>query len=100
MAEIITAVYEKGVLRPLQPLSLEEQEHVDLQILARERDGEVERLLARLVAEGILAPRPSPEELEGIEPISEEELRQLAEEVGRIPGKSLSEMVIEDRGEW
>ena len=33
MTEIITAVYENGVLRPLSPLSLREHQTVRIQVL-------------------------------------------------------------------
>ena len=36
--EIVTAVYERGVLRPLQPLDLQEQQKVRIQILPEELD--------------------------------------------------------------
>ena len=36
MAEIITAVYEKGMLRPLHPLDLREHQTVRLQIMPEE----------------------------------------------------------------
>jgi hypothetical protein len=32
-----------------------------------------------------------------VEPISEEERRELADRLGRAPGKPLSEIIIEDR---
>jgi len=34
MAEIVTAVYEKGMLRPLQPLNLRERQTVRIQVLS------------------------------------------------------------------
>jgi predicted DNA-binding antitoxin AbrB/MazE fold protein len=33
MPEIITAIYENGVLRPLKPLPLQEQQTVRIQVL-------------------------------------------------------------------
>ena len=36
MAEIVTAVYENGMLRPLQPLNLRERQTVRLQIMPEE----------------------------------------------------------------
>ena len=33
MTEIVTAVYEKGILRPLQPLKLRERQTVRIQVL-------------------------------------------------------------------
>jgi hypothetical protein len=34
------------------------------------------------------------------QPPSKKERRELAEELGRVPGKPLSEIIIEERGEW
>ena len=97
MAEIVTAVYEKGVLRPLQPLNLEEQQTVRLQVLPEEPDNEIEEVIQALVEAGLLTPPPGHSE---IDPVSEEERRELAEALGQAPGKPLSEIIIEERGEW
>ena len=50
-----------------------------------------------LVAAGRLTPPPGRSD---VEPISEQERRELADRLGRAPGKPLSEMIIEGRGEW
>jgi predicted DNA-binding antitoxin AbrB/MazE fold protein len=97
MAEIVTAVYEKGVLRPLQPLNLEERQTVRLQVLPEEPDSEVEQVIQALVEAGLLTPPPGHSE---IDPVSEEERRELARILGQAPGKPLSEIIIEERGEW
>ena len=94
MAEIVTAVYEKGVLRPLQPLNLEERQMVRLQVLPEETDNEVEKVIQALVEAGLLTP---PLGHSDIDPISEEERRELAEILGQAPGKPLSEIIIEER---
>jgi predicted DNA-binding antitoxin AbrB/MazE fold protein len=98
MAEVITAIYEKGVLRPLHPLNLREQQRVYLQVLPVEPVDEAEEVIQLLVAAGLMTPpkrgTPPPD------PISEEERRELADILGKAPGKPLSEIVIEDRGEW
>jgi predicted DNA-binding antitoxin AbrB/MazE fold protein len=105
MAEIVTAVYENGVLRPLQPLNLRERQTVRLQIVpeepvVQEEPGdEVEEVIQSLVAAGLTRPRPkrgSPPP----DPVSEEERRRLADRMGKAPGKPLSEIIIEERGEW
>jgi predicted DNA-binding antitoxin AbrB/MazE fold protein len=98
--ETVTAVYEKGVLRPLEPLDLEERQMVRIQVVpevAEEDEGE--EMIRLLGAAGLMRPRqkrgtPPPD------PVSEEERRELAERLGRAPGKPLSEIVIEDQGEW
>ena len=95
MAEQVRAVYEKGVLRPLRPLNLREHQMVDIQIMAEEEIGDAAAVVRLLVAAGLITPPPG----HSVEaPISEEERRALAERLGRIPGKPLSEMIIEDRG--
>ncbi len=102
--EIVTAVYERGTLRPLQPLDLQEQQQVRIQVLpetpdvSKEPEDRMEALIQRLVAKGLMRPRPRgpiPPD-----PVSAEERKALADRLGRAPGKPTSEMVIEDRGEW
>jgi len=100
MTEIVTAVYEKGVLRPLHPLDLRERQTVRLQILPKVRaegENEAEAAIRMLVTAGRLTPPPGRSD---VEPISEQERRELADRLGRTPGKPLSEIIIEDRGEW
>ncbi len=99
MSQIVTAVYEKGVLRPLQPVKLREHQKVWLEVLPGEPiqgEGEVEAAIRRLVASGRLTP-PSGHSL--VEPVSEHERRELADRLGRAPGKTLSEIIIEERGD-
>ncbi|MFO7697730.1 MAG: antitoxin family protein [Anaerolineae bacterium] len=98
MSEIVHAVYERGVLRPLDPLNLREQQRVRIQVWPEEEPAE-EEVLRTLTQAGLMRPRPrrgSPPP----PPLSEDERKALADEVGRAPGKSLSEIVIEDRGAW
>jgi predicted DNA-binding antitoxin AbrB/MazE fold protein len=57
----------------------------------------LEALLQRLIREGRLRPRPSgpiPPD-----PVSEQERLELADILGKAPGKPLSEIVIEERGD-
>ncbi len=96
MAEIVTAVYEKGVLRPLQPLNLRERQMVRIQVLPEPTD-KVEKVIQKLIQAGVITPPPGYSE---VDPVSEEERRELAEILGRAPGKPLSEIIIEERGEW
>ena len=104
MAEIVTAVYEKGVLRPLQPLNLRERQTVRIQIMPEEpviqdEPDEVEEVIQSLVAAGLMRPRPK-RGTPPPDPVSEEERRRLADIMGKAPGKPLSEIIIEERGEW
>jgi len=104
MAEIVKAVYEKGVLYLLQPLDLQERQTVRIQVVPEEPvtqeepDDGIEEIIQHLVAIGLMRPPekgPIPPD-----PMSEKERRVLADTLGRIPGKPLSEIAIEDRGEW
>jgi predicted DNA-binding antitoxin AbrB/MazE fold protein len=104
MAEIVTAVYENGMLRPLQPLNLRERQTVRLQIVqeepvVQEEPDEIEEVIQSLVASGLMRPRPS-RGTPPPDPVSEEERHRLADIIGRAPGKPLSEIIIEERGEW
>ena len=101
----VTAIYEQGMLRPLQPLNLQEHQRVRIQVLPEEAEAqkepkdEMEALIQRLVTAGLMRPRPKRDAIPP-DPLSEEERQALADRLGRAPGKSASEMVIEDRGEW
>lgn len=96
MAEIVTAVYENGVLRPLHPLNLRERQTVRVQVLPEE-PGKVEQVIKALVEAGLLTPPPGHSE---IDPLSEEERRELAQTLSQASGRPLSEIIIEERGEW
>jgi predicted DNA-binding antitoxin AbrB/MazE fold protein len=98
MSETVKAVYENGILRPLSPLNLREHQTVRVQVLpddaARDEGAEAVRVL---VAAGLmhrLERTPVPPD-----PVSEKDRRALAERLARAPGKPLSEVIIEDRGE-
>ena len=104
MSEIITAVYEKGKLRPLQPLKLRERQTVRIQVLQDEPipgkpEDEVDEVIQKLIAAGLMRAHPERDVIPP-NPLSAEERQELADRLGRAPGKSASEMVIEDRGEW
>jgi predicted DNA-binding antitoxin AbrB/MazE fold protein len=107
MAETVTvaAVYENGILRPTRPLNLREQQTVYIQIISQESEEtpnveaeqEMKSIVHGLIQAGLLTPPPGRSD---VEPMSDQERRELAEELGRAPGKPLSEIIIEDRGEW
>jgi predicted DNA-binding antitoxin AbrB/MazE fold protein len=96
---LITAVYEKGLLRPLTPLNLTDRQTVRLQMLPEETRTEADEVRDILVAAGLMLPRAEQRERPPA-PLSEEERRRLADQLGRLPGKPLSEIIIEDRGPW
>ena len=104
MMEIVTAVYERGMLRPLQPLNLRERQRVRIRVVPEDSDvseepvDNTDALIQRLVAKGLMRPRPRgpiPPD-----PVSAEERLRLADLMGSAPGKPLSEIIIEERGEW
>lgn len=99
MTEVITAMYENGVLHPLKPLKLRERQRVRIHIMPEETQGEDEAEVAirTLVASGRLTP---PIGHSNVIPLSEAERITLAERLGNAPGKPLSEIIIEDRGKW
>jgi predicted DNA-binding antitoxin AbrB/MazE fold protein len=98
MTQMVTAVYEKGVLRPLKPLRLREKQEVNIYILPDDEEEAVDMVLAELERQGILTlPSSSGPDDEPL--ISEEQLRLLAERVAAEmgEGKTLSEIIIEER---
>lgn len=98
MTAIVTAVYENGVLRPLEPISLQEQQKVRLQILPDPIITEIEQIIQGLVEAGDLTPPPGFSE---VDPVPEEEIQRIADVLGRATSsKTPSEMIIEDRGKW
>ena len=70
---------------------------VRLQVLPEEPvEDEGEAAIRALVAAGLLTPPPR---RFSVAPMAEEERRELADRLGHAPGKPLSEVIIEDRGE-
>jgi predicted DNA-binding antitoxin AbrB/MazE fold protein len=94
VAEQVRAIYEKGVLRPLRPLNLREHQMVDIQIMAEEEKKDAAAIVRLLAAAGLITP---PQGHSAEAPVSEEERRALAERLGCLPGKPLSEMILSDR---
>jgi predicted DNA-binding antitoxin AbrB/MazE fold protein len=97
MGEILTAVYENGVLRPLEPVALRERQTVRIQVLPEESGDVTDRVIQSLIAAGVLTPPPGHSD---VALLPETERRALAERLGRAPGKMLSEIIIEERGPW
>jgi predicted DNA-binding antitoxin AbrB/MazE fold protein len=89
--DVITAIYEKGVLRPLTPLPLAEKQTVKLQIM--EDDAE-KQIIQELIALGFITP---PSGKTTVKPVSEAELRAAADRLGRALQRPLSELMIEER---
>ena len=62
-----------------------------------EEGADREEILELMIDAGLM--RPKPQAMLAPPPLSDEERRALAEQIVRAPGKSVSEIVIEDRGE-
>ena len=97
MTEIITAIYENGVLRPLRPLNLKERQRVQVSVVSEPPDDRNEAILRMLSEDGLIEPHASPHT---VDPVTQEQRLELAHLLGLAPGKPLSELVQEDRGEW
>jgi len=94
MNETITVIYERGVLRPLEPLAIPEQTSIEIRIVKpplaaqRERD----RVRQALLSAGIIRSRPPAESGPGV---SEAQLIAAAEALAA--GGPLSELIIAER---
>jgi predicted DNA-binding antitoxin AbrB/MazE fold protein len=98
MAEIIDVVYEKGVLRPLKPLSLREKQQLRVRILPDSDNSLVDQAFMELASEGVITlPTSLPDDEP---PMTNSELRLLAREISAAAERPLSEIIIEERGEW
>ena len=97
MPQNIMAIYEHGLLRPLEPLSLAESHQVQIQIRPAPVVDKTDQLIPFLVQVGLLTPpsRPLKSSL-----ISRSERRKLANALAQSAKQTLSEIVIEDRGQW
>lgn len=93
MSKGITVVYEKGVLRPLQPLEIPENSQLQIQIIGQSggQNGELTAARRALQQAGVIGER---REIETAL-VSDEELEQASEALGATG--SLSEEIIEDR---
>lgn len=97
MIQPIVAVYENGRLRPLKPLNLREHQEVLISVMLVDANEALDHVTAELVAAGALTlPTDDKDEV----PLSPEELESLAKRVSAAVQKPLSEMIIEERGEW
>lgn len=88
MALRIEAVYEKGVLRPLEPLDLKEHEHVVVSVMKAEGESKGPRLAVEYIER-------LKREL-GDDPIPT--LEEVRKRLSKIPG-SMADEIIAQRGE-
>ncbi len=96
MSNVITAIYEQGALRPLEPLALTERSQVKIQILETtsppEEAAEMRRIEEVLITAGLIKSLNPPPDLPHISAERREELAHLY-----AVGGPLSEMVIAER---
>ena len=97
MLQSIMAVYEHGLLRPLEPLTLPESFKLRIQILPETILEKKGNAVHSLVQKGLLTPPSNPL---NTAPIPKAEKRKLADAMAQDLKKTLSEIVIEDRGQW
>ncbi len=94
MGQAITAMYEKGVLRPLMPLRLKDRSLVQIQVISEPQTEEAEReeaLQALLEAGVIRRHPPAPQRV----PVDEGRLEAVRKALGAAG--PLSELIIAER---
>ncbi|HEY9850095.1 MAG TPA: antitoxin family protein [Leptolyngbyaceae cyanobacterium] len=100
MSEIMVAVYENGVLRPLNPVSFNEGQTVRLQVIpdvdSEDSKNESETTIQSLANQGKITLSPKRGQVD----IEELSRRHRNRKLIKIEGKPLSETIIEDRGQW
>ena len=97
MSQSVIAVYEQGILRPLEPLSLHEKQRVRIQVDLEKQIDSVETVFQFLISIGWLT---QPSGQSKIKPIPITERNRVADILGQAAKKPVSKMIIEDRGEW
>jgi predicted DNA-binding antitoxin AbrB/MazE fold protein len=95
----ITAVFENGVLRPLSTLELVEGQHVRLQIWPESSTSEaaLEEALTPLISDGLIM---NPPHLPDVLPISDTDLQRLVEDLKVPVDQPLSDLILDERGDW
>ncbi len=97
MPQSIIAVYEHGLLRPLEPLILPEKQKVRIQVEPEKQIDSIENVFQFLINMGWVTP---PSGQSKVKPISLQERNRVADILGKSAKKPVSQMIIEDRGEW
>ncbi len=99
MSQIITAVYEQGLLHPAVPLNFQEHERVRIHVLSEKPADKTEQIIHFLAEIGMLT-LPKKHTQMTAAPVSESERQRLSRTLGKAMSKPLSEIIIEERGEW
>ena len=97
MPQSIIAVYEHGILRPLEPLSLPEKQRVRIRVDLEKPIDSVETAFQFMNSIGWLT---QPTGQSKIKQIPLKERNRAADILGKAAKKPVSKMIIEDRGEW
>jgi len=98
MSQIITAVYEQGLLHPAVPLNFQEHESVRIHVLPEKPVDKTEQIVHFLIQIGMLTPPKRQAQMTA--PVSESEHYRISRTMGKAMSKPLSEIIIEERGEW
>lgn len=96
MHEAITATYKNGILHPLSPLNLPDNENVRIIILPPEPPDEKDEIIRIMSKAGLLPPSASATTTPP-DPVSEKERNEIAKIIGQAHGKPLSEIIISER---
>ncbi len=95
MSQSIMAVYEHGLLRPLKPLKLKEHQTIRIQILPEFVEDRDQGRLNLWISLGLVTPP-----LKEAGSILEKTRNELADRLGSAVHKPLSEVILEERGDW
>ena len=97
MPQSIIAVYEDGILRPLEPLRLPEKQRVRIRVDLEKQMDSAENVFHFLLNIGWLKP---PSGRSDVPPVPLMERNRVADILGKAAMKPVSEMIIDDRGEF
>lgn len=97
MPELVMAIYDQGLLRPLKPLNLPDRQTVMIQVLSEVVSDKVDEVIQLLIKTGLLIP---PSGHSKVKSISKKERQRMADILGKATTKPLSQFIIEERGEW
>jgi predicted DNA-binding antitoxin AbrB/MazE fold protein len=97
MLKKLDAVYEKGYLKPLIPLNLQENETVHIVILPGNLTDEKDEIIQFMIKADLLNPSKLMKFSYTPDPVSEEERNDLAAKLGKAAEKPISEIIIEEK---